>query len=50
MADLGLLPEFSWSLSRHGTFETCRRQYYWNYYGSWQGWPTGDGDDAAPER
>ena len=25
---------FSWSTSRHGTFERCRRQYYLNYYGA----------------
>lgn len=25
---------FSWSNSRHGMFERCRRQYYLNYYGS----------------
>ncbi len=26
--------EFSWSVSRHRTFESCKRQYYLNYYGS----------------
>lgn len=36
MADLK--NEFSWSPSRHRMFETCRRQYYYNYYGSWGGW------------
>lgn len=25
---------FSWSASRHSTFERCRRQYYLNYYGA----------------
>ena len=30
--------EFSWSPSRHRMFESCRRQYYFNYYGSWGGW------------
>ncbi len=29
---------FSWSHSRRGTFETCLRRYYLNYYGSWGGW------------
>jgi hypothetical protein len=24
--------EFSWSLSRHDTFQTCRRRYYYGYY------------------
>lgn len=30
--------EFSWSSSRHRMFEACKRQYYFNYYGSWGGW------------
>lgn len=30
-----------WSSSRDGTFRTCRRRYYYNYYGSWGGWETG---------
>lgn len=30
--------EFSWSYSRHRIFKTCRRQYYYHYYGSWGGW------------
>jgi hypothetical protein len=25
---------FSWSVSRHSTFQYCRRQYYLNYYGA----------------
>src|SRR5690625_4188354 len=29
---------FSWSKSRHETFTTCPRRYYYNYYGSWGGW------------
>jgi hypothetical protein len=37
--------EFSWSKSRDGTFQTCLRQYYFQYYGSWGGW-----DATAPER
>jgi len=30
--------EISWSNSRANTFTGCRRQYYYNYYGSWDGW------------
>ncbi len=30
--------EFSWSRSRAAIFDTCRRQYYYAYYGSWGGW------------
>jgi hypothetical protein len=30
--------ELSWSPSRAKTFESCRRQYYYQYYGSWRGW------------
>ncbi|PYQ50995.1 MAG: hypothetical protein DMF78_14310 [Acidobacteria bacterium] len=26
--------EFSWSVSRHDTFQTCRRRYYYSYYAS----------------
>lgn len=26
--------EFSWSISRHGMFDSCKRQYYLNYYGA----------------
>jgi CRISPR/Cas system-associated exonuclease Cas4 (RecB family) len=37
--------EFSWSISRDRIFQTCPRQYYYNYYGYWGGWDTG-----APER
>jgi len=37
--------EFSWSISRDEVFQTCPRQYYFNYYGYWGGW----GKDA-PER
>ena len=36
MADLQNV--FTWSASRHGTFQYCKRQYWWNYYGSWGGW------------
>ena len=30
--------QFSWSFSRHNSFETCKRKYYYSYYGSWGGW------------
>tara|TARA_R110002072_G_scaffold159220_9_gene310307 strand:- start:1616 stop:2542 length:927 start_codon:yes stop_codon:yes gene_type:complete len=30
--------ELSWSSSRAGTFASCRRKYYHDYYGSWTGW------------
>jgi len=30
--------EFSWSPSRHRMFQSCSRQYFYNYYGSWGGW------------
>lgn len=33
--------EFSWSVSRRGQFQTCRRAYYYNYYFSWSGWNRG---------
>lgn len=36
---------FSWSHSRRGTFESCLRQYWLNYYGSWGGWKS----DAPPD-
>lgn len=36
---------FSWSLSRHRTFEECARRYWFHYYGSWGGWDR----DASPE-
>jgi len=29
---------FSWSLSRHRTFQDCPRRYWFHYYGSWGGW------------
>ena len=34
-----LLNEFTWSFSRHGTFKECQKKYWYNYYGSWEGWP-----------
>lgn len=35
---MALAHELSWSVSRAGTFETCRRRYYYDYYLSWTGW------------
>ncbi len=42
---LGPHPEFSWSASRARTFDYCRRQYWFQYYGHWNGW-----GERAPER
>ncbi len=39
---------FSWSFSRHRTFEDCPRKYWFHYYGSWGGWGA-DGSDEARE-
>ena len=36
---------FSWSFSRHKTFQQCRRLYYYTYYGYWNGW-----SEDAPDR
>jgi hypothetical protein len=30
--------EFSWSRSRDETFRACLRKYWFQYYGSWDGW------------
>jgi CRISPR/Cas system-associated exonuclease Cas4 (RecB family) len=30
--------ELSWSKSRAQLFESCRRRYWFHYYGSWDGW------------
>lgn len=38
-------PEWSWSFSRNQTFASCPRRYYYNYYGSHNGWESG----ASPE-
>lgn len=37
--------QFSWSFTRHKTFSECRRQYYHQYYGYWDGW-----SDNAPDQ
>lgn len=33
-----LVNEFSWSHSRHETFQTCLKRYYYAYYAAWGGW------------
>jgi len=33
--------DFSWSKSRDGVFQECRRKYFYQYYGSWGGWDAG---------
>lgn len=40
-----LVNELTWSKSRHGKFEDCRRLYWFHYYGAWGGWK----DDAPRE-
>jgi len=40
-----LANEFSWSHSRHETFQACLKRYYFAYYASWGGW-----DESAPAR
>ena len=30
--------EFSWSKSRDGLFKECKRKYFFNHYGFWNGW------------
>jgi hypothetical protein len=37
--------EFSWSKTRDEVFKTCPRQYWFSYYGYWNGWL-----ENAPER
>jgi len=34
-----LVNEFSWSFSRRSVFGECQKRYWYNYYGSWEGWP-----------
>lgn len=31
-------PQWSWSFSRNQMFKSCARRYYYNYYGSHNGW------------
>ncbi|NMA61770.1 MAG: PD-(D/E)XK nuclease family protein [Firmicutes bacterium] len=40
-------PEWSWSFSRDQMFSTCLRRYYYNYYGSHNGWETQAPSDVA---
>ncbi len=37
--------ELTWSVSRDRLFRTCKRAYYYHYYGSWGGW-----EKSAPKR
>ena len=39
-------PEFSWSQSRRATFQECPRKYFWQYYGSHNGWLRDASDEA----
>ncbi len=39
-------PVFSWSSSRKGTFDECRRKYYYNYYLAHNGWEDGADEEA----
>ncbi len=41
-----LVNEFSWSKSRHGKFEECRRLYWYHYYGAWGGWDEASAPDV----
>ena len=36
--------EFSWSKSRDGTFRECKRKYFFNHYGFWDGWIASEDD------
>jgi hypothetical protein len=42
-----LTNDFSWSRSRDGAFQECKRRYFYQYYGSWGGWA---GDAPADVR
>ena len=39
--------EFSWSFSRDNLFNECKRKYYYNYYGSWEGWKKDSIDEVT---
>ena len=39
--------EFSWSYSRDSLFKECKREYYYNYYGSWGGWERDRADQVT---
>ena len=36
--------EFSWSKSRNELFNECKRKYFFNHYGSWNGWDNNEKD------
>lgn len=36
--------EFSWSKSREGLFRECKRKYFFNHYGFWNGWIASEDD------
>lgn len=36
--------EFSWSKSRNEIFNECKREYFFNHYGFWNGWDNNEGD------
>lgn len=42
MFNIRQTPEFSWSFSRESIFNKCKRQYFYNYYGSHNGWLRND--------
>ena len=46
MSSSDLENEFSWSVSRHNIFKECKRKYYFNHYGFWNGWK----DDASDRK
>lgn len=37
---------FSWSRSRDGAFQECRRRYFYQYYGAWGGWDPGASEEV----
>lgn len=40
-------PQWSWSFSRQQTLLSCPRRYYYNYYGSHNGWESGASAEAS---
>lgn len=40
-----LTNQLTWSVSRDRLFRSCRRAYYYHYYGAWGGWES----DASPQ-
>ena len=44
MADL--TNDFSWSRSRDGVFQDCKRRYFYQYYGAWGGWASDAPEDV----